>query len=216
MKKFLFLISMFFICTSVYAQEELNEVHLDVNYYERHNYKQYSPDIKTLNIKDDDENNEDYIYHPMKYLKDEAHELYSQKKFTDKKEKKFGKAKVGAKFDTTVAPDSAAQKRTLYTNYDLTEKMSVGADYQTNSLGGIEEQTKGTVGIGPEYKLNEKIKLKNKYSKNLGTDTNKGEVSVEYKPFKDGRMDFNAGAAQTQQDYGPGSSQVNFGTNIRF
>ena len=213
MKKFLLFFVLSFFVLPVMAEDE---VYLDLHHSERYDYKTYTPDIKTLNIKKEDENNEDYIYHPMKYIKDEASELYSQKKFTNKKEKKFGKAKVGAKYDTTLSPDSASQKRTLYTNYDLTEKMSVGADYQTNSLGGIEEQTKGTVGIGPEYKLNKKIKLKNKYSKNLGNNTNKGEVSVEYKPFKDGRMDFNAGAAQTQQDNGPGSSQVNFGTNIRF
>lgn len=213
MKKFLLFFVLSFFVLPVMAEDE---VYLDLHHSERYDYKTYTPDIKTLNIKKEDENNEDYIYHPMKYIKDEASELYSQKKFTNKKEKKFGKAKVGAKYDTTLSPDSASQKRTLYTNYDLTEKMSVGADYQTNSLGRMEEQTKGTVGIGPEYKLNEKIKLKNKYSKNLGNNTNKGEVSVEYKPFKDGRMDFNAGAAQTQQDNGPGSSQVNFGTNIRF
>ena len=213
MKKFLLFFVLSFFILPIMAEDE---VYLDLHHSERYDYKTYTPDIKTLNIKKEDENNEDYIYHPMKYIKDEANELYSQKKFTNKKEKKFGKAKVGAKYDTTLSPDSASQKRTLYTNYDLTEKMSVGADYQTNSLGGMEEQTKGTVGIGPEYKLNEKIKLKNKYSKNLGNNTNKGEVSVEYKPFKDGRMDFNAGAAQTQQDNGPGSSQVNFGTNIRF
>ena len=213
MKKFLLFFVLSFFVLPVMAEDE---VYLDLHHSERYDYKTYTPDIKTLNIKKEDENNEDYIYHPMKYIKDEASELYSQKKFTNKKEKKFGKTKVGAKYDTTLSPDSASQKRTLYTNYDLTEKMSVGADYQTNSLGGMEEQTKGTVGIGPEYKLNEKIKLKNKYSKNLGNNTNKGEVSVEYKPFKDGRVDFNAGAAQTQQDNGPGSSQVNFGTNIRF
>lgn len=207
---------MYIVCTFVLAQDELNEVNLDLNYSELHGYKTYSPDIKSLNVKNDDDNNEDYIYHPMKYIKGEANELYSPKKFTNKAEKKFGKTKIGAKYDTTLNPDSASQKRTLYTNCDLTEKMSVGADYQTNSLNGTEGETKGTIGIGPEYRLNEKVKLKNKYSKNLGNNSNKGEVSVEYKPFKDGRMDFNAGASQTQQDYGPGSSQVNFGTNIRF
>ena len=216
MKKFLFPALLFFICTSVSAQEELDEVHLDINYAEQHEYKTFSPDIKTMSIKEDDENNEDYIYHPMKYIRDEASEIYSQKNITNKKEKKLKKTKIGVKHNTTITPDNATQKRTLYTNYDLTEKMSIEADYQTNSLGGIEEQTKGTVGAGPEYKINEKIKLKNKYSKNLSNNSDKGEVSVEYKPFKDGRMDFNAGAAQTRQDGGPGSSQINFGTNFKF
>ena len=212
MKKFLLFFVLSFFVLPVMAEDE---VYLDLNADDVHEYKTFSPKIDSMSI-NQKEDNEDYIYRPMEYIKSEVHEMYSNKKITNKQEKKFGKAKVGAKYDTTLSPDSASQKRTLYTNYDLTDKMSVGADYQTNSLSGIEEQTKGTVGIGPEYRLNEKIKLKNKYSKNLGNNSNKGEVSVEYKPFKDDRMDFNAGAAQTQQDYGPGSSQVNFGTNFRF
>ena len=193
-----------------------DEVYLDLNTSDIHQYKTFSTTVNDINVKQEDDIDTDMIFHPFKYLRENSDDLYSKKTITNKAEKELGKAKFGAKYDTTLSPDSASQKRTLYTNYGLTDKMSVGADYQTNSLNGIEGETKGTVGVGPEYKFNEKFKLKNKYSKNLGNDTNKGEVSVEYKPFKDGRMDFNAGAAQTQQDNGPGSSQVNFGTNIRF
>jgi len=150
-------------------------------------------------------------------VKDEAKEIYSKKTITNKQEKRFGKTTIGAKYDTTFSPDSMEQKRTLYSNYNMTEKMTVGTTYEADSLGGMDAQTKGTVGIGPEYQLNNKIKLKNKYSKNFGSNSNKGEVSVEYKPFKDDRMDFSAGAAQIQQDDGTGShSQVNFGTNFKF
>ena len=216
MKKILLITFSSVFATSVFANDLLKEIHLDLKPNDIHEYKTYSPKIENLNIKEDDEK-EDYIYNPMKYIKDEAREMYSKKSFSAKKEKQFGKTKVGTKFDTTVAPDSLLQKRTLYSNYSLTEKMSVGADYQTDSLNGLEAQTKGTVGVGPEYQLNTKVKLKNKYSKNLGDNSNKGELSVEYKPFKDGRMDFNAGAAQIQQDDGNSSrSQVNFGTNFRF
>ena len=214
MKKFLLIITLGCFLLPVMADDE---VYLDLNTDEYHQYKTFSPDLNNKKEVKKDDFDTDMIFHPFRYIKEEVNsDLYSKKTITNKKEKEFGKAKFGAKYDTTLNPDSVSQKRTLYTNYGLTEKMSVGADYQTNSLSGIEGETKGTVGVGPEYQLNEKIKLKNKYSKNLGNNSNKGEVSVEYKPFKDGRMDFNAGAAQTQQDYGPGSSQVNFGTNIRF
>lgn len=213
MKKVLLILILSCFISSVIADDE---VYLDLNLSDIHQYKYVSPDFQNEKKDKEDDFDTDMMLHPFKYIREDASELYSKKTIINKKEKAFGKAKVGAKYDTTLMPDSASQKRTLYTNYDLTEKMSVGADYQTNSFNGLEGETKGTVGVGPEYKLNEKIKLKNKYSKNLGNNTNKGEVSVEYKPFKDGRMDFNAGAAQTQQDYGPGSSQVNFGTNFRF
>lgn len=217
MKKFLLLV-MFFGASNVFAQEALNEVYLDAVSPQTYSYKNFEQDIDKLNIKNnEDDNNEDYIYHPMKYIRSEASELYQEKKFSNKKEKNFGKTTVGTKYDTTLKTNDASQKRTLYTKYDLTDKMSVGADYQTNSFEGAESQMKGTVGVGPEYQINKKLKLKNKYSKNFGDSSNKGELSVEYKPFKDDRMDFNAGAAQIQQDDGTGSrSQVNFGTNIRF
>lgn len=214
MKKFLLSVLSCCFILPVMADDE---VYLDLGASDVHQYKTFSPSVESINVKQEDDFDTDMVLHPFKYIKEECLDNPSLKKtVTNKKEKKFGKAKFGAKYDTTFAPESVSQKRTLYSGYDITDKMSVGADYQTNSLGGMEAQTKGTVGIGPEYKLNEKIKLKNKYSKNLGNNSNKGEISVEYKPFKDGRMDFNAGAAQTQQDYGPGSSQVNFGTNIRF
>lgn len=216
MKKLLLTLILLSFGYSVFA-DDIGTVYLDLNSGGTQSYKISAPNIKELNIKEREEETEDYIYNPMKYVKSEAAELYSKKTVTHKKEKKKGKATVGAKYDTTFAPDSMSQKGTLYSKYDLTEKMSVGADYQTNSLGGANAQTKGTFGAGPEYQLNKKVKLKNKYSKNLSDNSNKGELSVEYKPFKDDRMDFSAGAAQIQQDDGAGSrSQVNFGTNIRF
>ena len=214
MKNFLLIVILCCFLSPVMADDE---VHLNLNYDEIHQYKTFTPDFHNEKTEKPDEFDTDMILHPFKYIREESKDLYSSKTISGTKEKEFGKAKFGAKYDTTLAPENISQKRTLYTKYDLTEKMSVGADYQTNSLGGMEAQTKGTVGVGPEYQLNKKVKLKNKYSKNLGDNSNKGEVSVEYKPFKDGRMDFNAGAAQIQQDDGNSSrSQVNFGTNIRF
>lgn len=217
MKKILLTLLLCILSNCVLANDGLNAVYLDLKAGENYEYNKSEPNLEKINVKKEEDDNEDYIYRPMEFVKSEARELYSKKSVSDKKEKKLGKATFGAKHDTTFAPDSMTQKRTLYSKYKVTDKVSVEADYQTNSLGGIDEQTKGSVGIGPEYQLNKKVKLKNKYSKNLGNNSNKGELSVEYKPFKDGRMDFNAGAAQIQQDDGTGSrSQVNFGTNFRF
>ena len=216
MKKFFTLVLMFLI-SEVYAGED-NTIFLDLNGESRYmyNYSNKKLNPEKLNISDNKEN-EDYIYHPVKYVIDEGRELYSKKTISDKKEKKFGNTTFGVKADTTLSPDSVSQKRTLYSNQKITDKMTFGASYETNASGDFSSQTKGTVGIGPEYQMNKKIKLKNKYSKNLGDNSNKGEVSVEYKPFKDDRFDFNAGAAQVQRDNGNGSSsQVNFGTNFRF
>ena len=217
MKKFL-LIVLFCSMNFVYVDETDNSVYLDLDTWDKHKYNLSTPKIENMSVKDkDDDLNEDYIYHPMKYIKSEISELYSDRKFSQKKEKNFGKTTFGAKYDTTLKTNDYSQKRTLYTNHKLTKKMSIRADYQTNTLKDADSQLKGTIGVGPEYQLNNKIKLKNKYSKNFENNSNKGELSVEYKPFKDDRMDFNAGAAQIQQDDGNSSrSQVNFGTNIRF
>ena len=217
MKKLLFLICIICSLSQVFAE---NEVYLDLNASEIHQIKTSKPELENnkTNISEDYSEEKEMTLHPFKYIKDElSNDLYSKQTITNKREKKIGKAKFGAKYDTTLAPESISQKRTLYSNYKLSDKMSVEADYQTNSMSGLDAQTKGTVGIGPEYKLNKKIKLKNKFSKNIGDNSNKGEISVEYKPFKDNRMDFSAGASQIQQDDGNSShSQVNFGTNFRF
>lgn len=216
-KYFIGLFYLVFCCSIVYAEDSLNTVFLDIDYSERNTYKDFSPKIDNLNIQKEDELNEDYIYHPLKYIKDEAGELYSKKTISNTKEKKHGKATLGVKHDTTLSPENLTQKRTLYSKYNLTEKMSINADYQTNSSDSIEAQTKGAIGIGPEYQVNRKLKLKNKYTKDLNNNSNKGEVSVEIKPFNNDRFDFNAGAAQIQQENGDTSrSQVNFGTNFKF
>ena len=217
MKRFLLILISLFISVQVFAEGDLNTVLLDLNGNEVQKYNKSPLKIEELNMNKEKEDDEDYIYRPMEYVKNEARELYSSKTLTQKKEKKFGKATVGAKNDATFSPDSLKQKNTLYSKYDINEKLSVEADYQTNSQGMTSPQTKGTVGIGPEYKLNKKVKLKQKISKDFSNNSNKGEVSVEYKPFSDDKIDFNAGAAEIQQDDGTGAhSQINFGTNIRF
>ena len=150
-----------------------------------------------------------------KYNPDSA---YTKKTTSYKKEKKFKKMDVGAKYDTSFTPDSASQTRTLYTKYNMNEKMSVGASYKNETLGPMSNQMKGTMSVTPEYRLNQHFAVQNSFSKNLSNQSTKEEVSLKLNPFKDKeRMDLNIGAGQVQYDNGsPSSSQINFGTNFRF
>ena len=143
---------------------------------------------------------------------------YQKKTTSYKREKKFKKGNVGAKYDTTFTPDSATQTRTLYSNYNLNSKTSVNASYSNDSLAAPSQQMKGTISVAPEYRINKKLSVQNKFSKNLNSGSTKEEVSVKINPFKDAdRMDFSAGAGQVQYTNGaPSSSQINFGTNIKF
>ncbi len=143
---------------------------------------------------------------------------YQKKTTSYKREKKFKKGNVGAKYDTTFTPDSATQTRTLYSNYNLNSKTSVNASYSNDSLAAPSQQMKGTISVAPEYRINKKLSVQNKFSKNLNSGSTKEEVSVKINPFKDAdRMDFSVGAGQVQYTNGaPSSSQINFGTNIKF
>ena len=123
----------------------------------------------------------------------------------------------GAKYDTILNSESSTQTRTLYSKYDLTDKMSVGTSYKTNSSNGFQNQGKGTVSVAPEYKFNKRYSLKNEYSRDLGSNKNKAELQLKVRPFKDDNMDFSVGAGEVQNNNtGATSSQINFGTNIRF
>ena len=193
-----------------------DEVYLDLNTPEYHRFD--TGKLQYENKKMDVDDEEDYLkpsFQTMKKMFDE--DFYMPKKIKTKKEKKMGKNTVGAQYDTTLNSDSASQTRVIYVKRDLTEKMSVDTSYKSNLTGEMSTQTKGTVSVAPEYKFNKKTSIRNVYSKNLGDNSNKGEVQLRYKPFNDDRMDMNVGAGQKTYDNGQqSSSQVNFGTNIRF
>ncbi len=204
---FLFSINM------VYASDE---VYLDVNIPEVHKFD--VGQLKYENKKSDIEEDEDYLkpsIQNMKKMFDE--DFYKSKTVSTTKEKTFGKNTVGAKYDTTLNTESVTQKRTLFAKRKLTEKMSVDTSYKSDLSGGLNTQTKGTVSVAPEYQFSKKAFLRNEYSKNLGDKSNKAELQLKYRPFKDDRMDLNVGAGQRMYDNGQqSSSQINFGTNIRF
>ena len=211
--KIVVLLVFLFSVGTVYADEE---VYLDLNIPEVHKFD--TGKLQYENKKIDVEEDEDYLkpsFQTMKKMFDE--DFYKPKKVSTTKEKSFGKNTVGAKYDTTFNADSVTQKRTLFAKRKLTEKMSVDSSYKTDLSGDLGGQTKGTVSVAPEYQFTEKASLKNEYSKNLGDKSNKAELQLKYRPFKDDRMDLNVGAGQRMYDNGQqSSSQINFGTNIRF
>ena len=201
------------LANSAFATEE---VLLDLNASEVHKFDTGS--LQYENKKNVDEEEEDYLKPSMQTMKKMFDEdFYKSKTLTTKKEKEFGKNTVGAQYDTTLNTDSIGRTRTLYAKRKLTKKMSIDSSYKSNLSDGLSAQTKGTVSVAPEYKFTEKTSVKNIYSKNLGDNSNKAELQLNYKPFKNDRVDLNVGAGQKAFDNGQqSSSQINFGTNFRF
>lgn len=193
------------------------DVFLDLNSSEIH--KLDTGKLKYENRKlNTAEEEEDYLKpsaENMKKMFDE--DFHETQKHKTLKRKRFLKKNPSEIYDTILNKNIINQENTLHTKKDLTEKMSVDTSYKSNLAGKISEQTKGTVSVAPEYKFSKKASLKNIYSKNLGDKSNKAEVQLKYKPFKDDRMDLNVGAGQRMFDNGQqSSSQINFNTNIRF
>lgn len=214
-KRIITTLSIIFFAQSVYASEE---VYLDINPTEIHRFDTGELQYENSKKNDDEDEVENYIkpsFKTMKKMFDE--DFYKTKTITTTKEKDFGKNTIGTKYDTTLNTDSTNKTRTIFAKRKLTEKISVDSSYKSDLGGGLNTQAKGTASVAPEYKFNSKTSLKNVYSTNLGDKSNKTEVQLNYKPFKDGRMDLNVGAGQKAYDNGQqSSSQINFGTNIRF
>ena len=59
------------------------------------------------------------------------------------------------------------------------------------------------------------MSVQNKFSTDLNNNSQKNEVKVKLKPFKDDRMDIGAGAGQKYSETGT-STQVNFTTNFKW
>ncbi|MBQ8460567.1 hypothetical protein IJ541_10765 [bacterium] len=143
---------------------------------------------------------------------------YSKKSASYIKEKKLNdNMTVGAKYDTTFSPEQANQTRTLYSNYSISDNFSINTSYKNETLNGANQQLQGSFSFTPEYKINQNLSIQNAYTRNIGSKSNKGEVLLKVKPFKDDRMDFNVGAGQVQYDSGePAHSQFSVGTNFKF
>lgn len=75
MKK-LFLI-LILSCLAVNAENTTEEVYLDIKPFEALEYKTFTPKFDNININNKED--EDYIYKPMEYVKNEAKELFFNK-----------------------------------------------------------------------------------------------------------------------------------------
>lgn len=208
----------FIICslTSLSDADEKNAVFLDLNEPDTEDLRNYKElKYNKLDVKKDDSSifasyeNIDRINNPNPN---------SLRHIVTEREKKFReKTTIGVKYDTNMKLDSATQSRTLYTKYNLTDRMSLGSSYKTNPMSGMSEQMKGTISIAPEYKLTKRTAIKNVYSKNFGDNSHSGELQLKYNPFKDNRMDMSIGAGQTvYDDNRESSSKIHFGTNFKF
>ena len=127
--KFIILLTFLLLISQVFAEDE---VYLDLSIpdIQRINTGQLQFENKKLNM----EENEDYLkpsFQTMKKMFDE--DFYKPKTVSSKKEKKFGKNTIGAKYDTTLKSESVNQSRTIYAKRDITEKMSIDASYKNDS-----------------------------------------------------------------------------------
>ena len=153
--------------------------------------------------------------------KNYAAELYSnpyQKKNTSfKKEKQYKDFSYGTQYDTSILPDEISQTNKMYTKYKK-KNFELESAYKTKSLNStIDDKKKGDFSITPQYQINERIKFKNVYTTSLMEKSQKNQVVLNLKPFKDERMDLDLGAAQIYpQDNSPVRSQIDFAAKYRF
>lgn len=131
------------------------------------------------------------------------------------KKKKLKDVSVGSKSTHTTTSDSYSGSNTLYAEYEK-KNFKLNSGYTKNTTPNQSNQDKGSLSVTPEYKINKHVSIQNKYSTDLNNSSNKGEVKVNVKPFKDDRMDMGVGVGQKFSGSSPSSSQVNFSTNIRF
>ncbi len=213
MKKLIIILLSIIFINAVYAEnpKTLETIHLNID-----------DEVKNVNAEKERINNEKLEFKINGDLKqDEIYDdskLYQKKTTTYKKEKEINdKMTVGAQYDTTIEPENLSQTRTLYSKYKMTDKMSVDTSYKNNALSGIDGATKGTVSVAPEYKVNKHLRFRNIFGHNLGDKSDKAELQMKVQPFDDDRMDLSVGAGQVKRDDGgSSSSQINFGTNIKF
>ena len=77
MKKFLLFIILCCFLSPVKAEEE---VYLDVNPTDMHQYRTFTPDIKTESVEKQEDFDSDMILHPFQYLRKEFMDLQSEEK----------------------------------------------------------------------------------------------------------------------------------------
>ena len=130
------------------------------------------------------------------------------------KKKKIKDVSVGSKSTYTTTSDTCSCSDTVYTEYEK-KNFKLNSGYTKNTTPNHQNQDKGSISVTPEYKINKYVSIQNKFSTDLNNRSNKDEVKLDIRPFKDDRMDFGVGVGEKFS--GPSSSsQVNFSTNFRF
>ncbi len=142
--------------------------------------------------------------------------LYNTKTTSFGTEKTKGNFSFGSTYDNSINPNQLTQTRTLFTKYQK-DNFSIKSSYKNNTLGGFDQQVKGSFSFSPEYKINNHLSVQNVYTVNVMDKSSKNEVVFSLKPFNDDRMNLNVGASQINyQDTTPSRSQLNFSTQIKF
>lgn len=142
--------------------------------------------------------------------------LYNTKTTSFGTEKTKGNFSFGSTYDNSITPNQLTQTRTLFTKYQK-DNFSIKSSYKNNTLGGFDQQFKGSFSFSPEYKINNHLSVQNIYTVNVMDKSSKNEVVFSLKPFNDDRMNLNVGASQINyQDTTPSRSQLNFSTQIKF
>ncbi len=145
---------------------------------------------------------------------------FSKQNPNTKRSAKFGKKKtykdfsVGSESTQTTTSDTYSSSNTVYSEYEK-KNFKINSSYTKNTTQNQAGQDKGTLSVTPEYKLNNHVSVQNKYSTNMNDNSNKGEIKMNIKPFKDDRMNMGVGVGQKYSESGT-SSQVNFSTNFRW
>lgn len=142
--------------------------------------------------------------------------LYNTQTTSFGTEKTKGNFSFGSTYDNSITPNQLTQTRTLFTKYQK-DNFSIKSSYKNNTLGGFDQQFKGSFSFSPEYKINNHLSVQNVYTVNVMDKSSKNEVVFSLKPFNDDRMNLNVGASQINyQDTTPSRSQLNFSTQIKF
>lgn len=167
--------------------------------------------IKDLSI----DSNSKTTFGNRNYLFDNLN-LYNTKTTSFGTEKTKGNFSFGSTYDNSITPNQLTQTRTLFTKYQK-DNFSIKSSYKNNTLGGFDQQFKGSFSFSPEYKINNHLSVQNVYTVNVMDKSSKNEVVFSLKPFNDDRMNLNVGASQINyQDTTPSRSQLNFSTQIKF
>ena len=210
MKRFLLVLGCILLASSVMSEEVNSNLQFPLNDINLETQSQKTYHLSAPKFDSVTEYNKDTS-------KNEAQDFSKQNPNT-KRSAKFGKKKtykdfsVGSESTQTTTSDTYSSSNTVYTEYEK-KNFKLNSSYTKTTTQNQANQDKGTLSVTPEYKLNNHFSVQNKYSTNMNDNSNKGEVRMNIKPFKDDRMNMGVGVGQKYSQTGT-SSQVDFSTNF--